>query len=81
MNRCFLSIVIYEVFSGKKNFDFGRQPDPIQGTGIVSSCLKGFIIIFISKIFHSDLILNYLFVVCVCHAILECKMCSATKSC
>ncbi|XP_054708951.1 uncharacterized protein LOC129218656 [Uloborus diversus] len=26
--------MIYEVFSGKKNFDFGRQPDPIQGTGI-----------------------------------------------
>ncbi|KFM81957.1 G/T mismatch-specific thymine DNA glycosylase, partial [Stegodyphus mimosarum] len=21
--------MIYEVFSGKKNFDFGRQPDPI----------------------------------------------------
>lgn len=28
--------VIYEVFSGRKNFDFGRQPDPIAGTGIVS---------------------------------------------
>ncbi|GAB6021013.1 hypothetical protein CHUAL_003650 [Chamberlinius hualienensis] len=23
---------IYEVFSGKKNFDFGKQPEPIEGT-------------------------------------------------
>ncbi|XP_077535815.1 G/T mismatch-specific thymine DNA glycosylase-like [Haemaphysalis longicornis] len=28
---------IYEIFSGNKNFVFGRQPDPIEGTNVVSS--------------------------------------------
>jgi TDG/mug DNA glycosylase family protein len=30
---------IYEVFSGKKDFHFGRQPDVIDGTATVSTPL------------------------------------------
>ncbi len=26
---------IYEVFSGSKNFAFGKQPDPVEGTDTV----------------------------------------------
>ena len=26
---------IYEVFSGRKNFDFGKQPEPLEGTNTV----------------------------------------------
>lgn len=29
--------LIYEVFSGKKDFKFGRQPDLVEGTNTVSS--------------------------------------------
>lgn len=28
--------LIFEVFSGKKDFNFGKQPDPIDGTTTVS---------------------------------------------
>jgi hypothetical protein len=28
--------LIYEVFSGKKDFKFGRQPDLVDGTNTVS---------------------------------------------
>lgn len=31
---------IYEVFSGKKDFHFGKQPDKIDGTDTVSSILR-----------------------------------------
>lgn len=39
--------LIYEVFSGKKDFKFGRQPDLVEGTNTVSTsgnlfiCLTG----------------------------------------
>lgn len=29
--------LIYEVFSGKKDFKFGRQPDLVEGTNTVSN--------------------------------------------
>lgn len=32
--------LIYEVFSGKKDFSFGRQPDLVDGTNTVCICLK-----------------------------------------
>lgn len=31
--------LIYEVFSGKKDFSFGRQPDMVDGTNTVSKRL------------------------------------------
>lgn len=31
--------LIYEVFSGKKDFKFGRQPDLVEGTNTVSKCI------------------------------------------
>jgi TDG/mug DNA glycosylase family protein len=31
---------IYEVFSGQKEFIFGKQPDKITDTDTVSSCIK-----------------------------------------
>lgn len=32
--------LIYEVFSGKKDFKFGRQPDLVEGTNTVSNTLN-----------------------------------------
>ena len=32
--------LIYEVFSGKKDFNFGRQPDLVEGTNTVRSSLS-----------------------------------------
>lgn len=37
---CFNGKGIYEIFSGKKDFEVGRQPETIPGTDTVSSFIS-----------------------------------------
>lgn len=61
--------LIFEVFSGKKDFCFGKQPEPVEGTNTVSRFwvwVKGKSINFSTFLVH------------VGNAIIERKMCAIT---
>lgn len=64
--------LIFEVFSGKKEFNFGRQPECVEGTNTVNFELTSHKIPSIDK----NCNLNYVISVYVGDAIVECKVCT-----
>jgi hypothetical protein len=75
--------LIYEVFSGKKDFPFGRQSEFVDGTNTVSSSPSSrlvlsyiFIIIYMGYL----TVVSYCFLVHLGHAIIKCKVCTVTTS-
>lgn len=60
--------LIYEVFSGKKDFNFGKQPDTVEGTNTVSIEL-------IASVVKISLYISFI-LVHVGYAIIERSLCS-----
>lgn len=64
--------LIFEVFSGKKDFCFGKQPETVEGTNTVSinECHR----------IGEQSIYFKTFLVYVGNAVIKCSMCAITKS-
>lgn len=69
--------LIFEVFSGKKDFNFGKQPETVEGTNTVR-------FIYFGTRSDTEIMMNFhliLFLVHVGYAVIERSLCSIAESC